>query len=180
MGDADGFRLYHTPGPPLVRDWLYRPPTRASDLRNQTISVRLAGADAPEGAHFGREAQPYAREAHEALRAMVEGRSVRLSLAHIDQYQRLVATPYVWLPPYVLGPTNVSLALVRRGLATVYRNAGATYGPAPWLARWMLDAQSGQSQLERAEEHAKRCGLGMWSLGRSLETPGAFKRRTHG
>ena len=95
MGDADGFRLYHTPGPPLVRDWLYRPPTRASDLRNQTISVRLAGADAPEGAHFGREAQPYAREAHEALRAMVEGRSVRLSLAHIDQYQRLVATPYV-------------------------------------------------------------------------------------
>ena len=89
VGDADGFRLYHTPGIPFLRQRWHRPPTKASDLRHQTISVRLAGVDAPEAAHFGREAQPYADVAHKELRRLLEGRTVWLDMALIDQYQRL-------------------------------------------------------------------------------------------
>ncbi|SHO76649.1 Similar to S.cerevisiae protein LCL3 (Putative protein of unknown function) [Malassezia sympodialis ATCC 42132] len=177
VGDADGFRLYHTPGLPLLRSWWHRVPTQASELRRETISVRLAGADAPEAAHFGREGQPFADEARAELRRLIEGRTVWLDMAHIDQYQRLVGVPYVWRWPYVWGRTNVSLALVRRGLATVYRSAGAAYGSAGWLSRWLLHASSGRAAFERAEEHARRCRLGMWSLGRKLETPGAYKHR---
>ena len=177
VGDADGFRLYHTPGIPFLRQRWHRPPTKASDLRHQTISVRLAGVDAPEAAHFGREAQPYADVAHKELRRLLEGRTVWLDMALIDQYQRLVGTPYVYRWPY-LWPTNVSLALVRKGLATVYRSANATYGPPSLLSRLLFGATSGRKALERAEEHAKRCRLGMWRLGSKLETPGAFKFRT--
>lgn len=177
VGDADGFRMYHTPGIPFLRQRWHRPPTKASDLRHQTISVRLAGVDAPEAAHFGREAQPYADVAHKELRRLLEGRTVWLDMALIDQYQRLVGTPYVYRWPY-LWPTNVSLALVRKGLATVYRSTNATYGPPSLLSRLLFGATSGRKALERAEEHAKRCRLGMWRLGSKLETPGAFKFRT--
>lgn len=178
VGDADGFRLYHTPGIPLLRSFWHRVPTKASDLRRETISVRLAGADAPEAAHFGREGQPFADEARAELRRLVEGRLVWVDMSHIDQYQRLVGVPYVWRWPYLWGRTNVSLALVRSGLATVYRSAGAAYGSAGWLSRWLLRAPNGRAALERAEEHARRCRLGMWSLGRKLETPRAYKHRT--
>ena len=47
IGDADGFRLYHRPGPWFLRG-LYPIPKDKKQLRDQTISVRLAGADAPE------------------------------------------------------------------------------------------------------------------------------------
>ena len=177
VGDADGFRFYHTPGLPLLRNYLHPVPTSKAALRNQTISVRLAGADAPEAAHFGREAQPFADEAKEELKRLVEGKTVWLDVAHIDQYQRLVATPYVFRWPYVFGRTNVSLAMVRKGLATVYRNAGAAYGAPTFLQRTLLHAKSGRRALERAEEYAKLMRLGMWSHGRNIETPAEYKRR---
>lgn len=177
VGDADGFRLYHTPGLPFLRDVFFKPPKNKSQLRNETISVRIAGADAPEAAHFGREAQPFADEAKEELKRLVLGKTVWLDMAHIDQYQRLVATPYVWRPPYIFGRTNVSLTMVRKGLATVYRNAGAAYGQATWLSKTLFHATSGRKRLERAEEYAKIMRIGMWSLGKKLETPGEFKRR---
>ncbi|WFD04621.1 micrococcal nuclease [Malassezia obtusa] len=177
VGDADGFRFYHTPGLPFVRHYLFPVPASKAALRNQTISVRLAGADAPEAAHFGREAQPFADEAKAELKRLVDGQTVWLDLAHIDQYQRLVATPYVLRPPYIFGRTNVSLAMVRKGLATVYRNAGAAYGHPGFWQRTLLHATSGRRSLERAEEYAKLMRLGMWSRGRDVETPGAFKRR---
>lgn len=157
---------------------MHRPPQKASELRSQTISVRLAGVDAPEAAHFGRKAQPFADVAQDELCKLVLGRTVWVDMALIDQYGRLVGTPYVYRWPYVW-PTNVSLALVRKGLATVYRNANATYGPPSLLSRFFLRATSGRRALERAEEHAKRCRLGMWSLGKNVETPGAFKWRMH-
>ncbi|WFD36462.1 micrococcal nuclease [Malassezia cuniculi] len=119
VGDADGFRFYHTPGIPLLRDWLHRPPTKASELRSQTISVRLAGADAPESGHFGREAQPFAKEAKDELKRLVDGQVVWLDVAHLDQYQRLVASVYVFKKPYIFGRTDVAWTLVDKGLATV-------------------------------------------------------------
>lgn len=94
VGDADGFRLYHTPGPPLYRDLMYSSvPAQRSDgggssgssssslhgshpPHTATISIRLAGADAPELAHFGRPAQPFAKEAKDELQRLVLGKTV--------------------------------------------------------------------------------------------------------
>lgn len=177
VGDADGFRVYHTPGLPVFRSLFFRAPTKPAALRNQTISVRIAGADAPESAHFGRTAQPFALEAKAELRRLVEGKTVWLDMARVDQYGRLVATPYVFLPPYVFGRTNVSYTLVRKGLATVYRSAGAEYGKATWFFRTFFGAKNGGKRLERAEEYAKFRRLGMWSKGRHIETPAEYKRR---
>lgn len=175
VGDADGFRLYHTPGIPFLREWLHRPPTRASELRHQTLSVRLAGADAPEAAHFGREAQPFSKEARAELVRLVQGKTVWLDVAHLDQYHRLVATAHVFEPPYIFGRTNVALRLVELGLATVYRSAGAAYGEAPWLLRWLRHERSGRARLERAEARARLLRRGMWSLGKRLVTPKEYK-----
>lgn len=77
VGDADGFRLYHTPGPPVYRNMLYGNIGKKSHPPNsKTISVRLAGADAPELAHFGKPAQPFAKEAKEELQKIVLGKTV--------------------------------------------------------------------------------------------------------
>lgn len=177
IGDADGFRLYHQPGPAGLRKLLFPVPKTAKGLKDETLSIRLAGCDAPELAHFGKEAQPFAAEAKEALRGLVEGKTVRCDVAHVDQYRRLVATPYVWAPPYVLGRTNVSLKMVQLGLATVYRQAGAEYGAAGWVGRVLFKAKSGLGRLERAEEMARRRRRGMWSQGKGLESPAEYKKR---
>lgn len=177
VGDADGFRLYHQPGPPLLRNLFYPIPKTVKARKEQTLSIRLAGADAPELGHFGKPSQPFAAEAKDELTRLLGNRTVRCEAAQIDQYKRLVATPYVWLPPYVFGSTNVSLALVKKGLATVYRQGGADYGSATFLSRVFFKAQTGLGRLERAEASAKRRKLGIWSLGHKLETPADYKRR---
>ncbi|SOV04628.1 uncharacterized protein UDID_02641 [Ustilago sp. UG-2017a] len=229
VGDADGFRFHHTPGPPYLRDWLYPWPPRAikktkgsgaggrSRLVRETISVRIAGVDAPESGHFGKPAQPFSKEAKVFLTSMVQslstpnkttppskftfysptpdkttpasgsataneisGKLVWLYPSHIDQYKRLVATPYIWEPPYVFGKTNVSLAMVKEGWAMVYRAAGADYGHATWWAKFWRKSTTGLSALERAETKAKRQNIGMWSLGKKFESPEDYKRRVKG
>lgn len=52
VGDGDGFRLYHTPGI-LLLPRLWKVPRDKKQLKDQTISIRLAGVDAPE---VGRQA----------------------------------------------------------------------------------------------------------------------------
>lgn len=180
IGDADGFRLYHQPGPPILRSLLFRPPKTAKELKDETLSIRLAGADAPEAAHFGKTEQPFAKEARAELTRLVSDRSVRCEVAHIDQYKRLVATPYVWQPPYIFGRTNVSLALIKKGLATVYRQGGASYGSASFWWKFWFNAQTGLSRLERAERVAKRKRIGIWSLGKKFESPEHYKKRHSG
>lgn len=87
VGDADGFRLFHTPGPPLYRHLRYGNVSETgkghgnghgggSLAQKETISVRLAGADAPESSHFGKPAQPFSKEAKEELEKLVLGREV--------------------------------------------------------------------------------------------------------
>lgn len=88
VGDSDNFRLYHTPG--FGWGWIRNIPKTRKQLQNQTISVRIAGVDAPEGAHFGMPAQPYSAEAKTFLTNLVLNRRVKVELLSRDQYSRVV------------------------------------------------------------------------------------------
>ncbi|KAJ3497060.1 hypothetical protein NLG97_g2194 [Lecanicillium saksenae] len=167
VGDGDGFHLFHTPGGRAVGwGWLRRVPEKRKELKDRTISIRIAGVDAPEGAHFGRPAQPYADEALKWLTSYILHRNVRAHIYKRDQYNRVVATVYVrrWLMR-----RNVGLELVKRGLATTYEaKSGAEFGGL-------------QSVYEKAEATAKRKKLGMWSGKASeFESPRAYKSRYSG
>ncbi|KAE8365109.1 putative endonuclease lcl3 [Aspergillus caelatus] len=177
VGDGDGFRLYHTPGGRLAGwGWLpwKRVPTAKKDLKDKTISVRLAGVDAPELAHFGRPEQPYAREAHEWLTSYVLNRRVRVLVHRQDQYQRVVASAYVRRVfdfPIPFRRRDVSYEMLTRGLATVYEaKAGSEFG-GPELER----------KYREAESIAKQKGTGLWKGYRrnrkGWESPREYKTR---
>jgi len=101
--------------------------------------VRYIGIDTPEMNPL----QPFAREATEANRQLVEGKTVRLEkdISETDRYDRLLR--YVWVDS-----TMVNLELVRRGLAEA-----KAYPP---------DVRH-QALLEAAEAEAKLAGRGMWA-----------------
>lgn len=100
---TDGFRLYHTPGPfwrfPLKLRSIPTTPKGTCQagahpltpaLKNETLSIRIAGVDAPELAHFGNPAQPHAKESLQWLTSAVEGKRVKCQLLRKDQYGRIV------------------------------------------------------------------------------------------
>jgi endonuclease YncB( thermonuclease family) len=60
------------------------------ELKDQTIHIRLAGVDAPEGAHFGMPAQPYSAESKDFLTRMSLNKKVHLELYSRDRYERVV------------------------------------------------------------------------------------------
>ncbi|KAI9497220.1 hypothetical protein BDB00DRAFT_886488 [Zychaea mexicana] len=124
VGDSDNFRLYHTPG--LGWGWARRIPTTRKELTNQTIPIRLAGVDAPEGSHFGMPAQPLSSESKEFLTSMVLNRNVKVQLLSRDQYQRVVAMAYVRNPPFYR-LKNVSVEMCKAGMASIYTAKGAQY-----------------------------------------------------
>ncbi|KAJ3534198.1 hypothetical protein NM208_g7641 [Fusarium decemcellulare] len=96
VGDGDNFHLFHTPGGRAVGwGWLRKIPETRKELKNRTISIRIAGIDAPECAHFGRPAQPYSAEALTWLSNYVLNRNVRAYIYKRDQYERIVATVQV-------------------------------------------------------------------------------------
>ncbi|OAP63645.1 hypothetical protein AYL99_02872 [Fonsecaea erecta] len=169
VGDGDNFRMYHTPGGRLA-GWGWFPgrkvPRNKKDLKDQTIHVRLAGIDAPELAHFGRPAQPYAQEALDWLTAYIMGKRVRTYVYKADQYSRVVGTVYVWKG---LVRRDVSLQMLRAGLATVYEaKSGVEFGRAK------------EERYRRAEWWAKTRRKGMWAGSRKdYESPREYKTR-HG
>ncbi|KIR68502.1 mitochondrial protein [Cryptococcus bacillisporus CA1873] len=163
VGDGDNLRLYHTPGPFFRYPFKIRSiPTTQKGLRNETISIRIAGVDAPENAHFGNPAQPHAKESLEWLRATVLGKRMRCQLLAKDQYNRIVAVPYIsrrlwWDRP-------LPLMMLKEGMAVVYKAGGAEYGP------WGLD------EMLKVEAEARYAKRGLWAL-RKFESPGDFKAR---
>ncbi|KAL6711976.1 putative endonuclease lcl3 [Coniothyrium glycines] len=176
VGDADNFRLYHTPGGRLAGwEWLpwKRIPTKREGVMKQTLHIRIAGVDAPELAHWGREAQPFSKEAFDYLTNLILNQRVRVHLYRRDQYDRIVARVYVrkWLRR-----KDVGLEMLKLGLATVYEaRTGAEFGDA-------------EAQYRAAEEAAKEGKIGMWAQpsllqklsGSSvtpLESPREYKSR---
>lgn len=102
--------------------------------------VRYIGIDSPE---MRPQPEAFAREATQANREMVEGKTVRLErdVSETDRYGRLLR--YVWVDG-----TMVNSELVRRGLATA-----RAYPP---------DIRY-QFLLEAAELEARAAGRGMWA-----------------
>jgi endonuclease YncB( thermonuclease family) len=112
-----------------------------AELKNETLSIRIAGVDAPELAHFGNPAQPHAKESLQWLIDTVEGRRVKCELLRKDQYGRIVAVP--WLKRAVLPDKPLPLMMLREGMAVVYTQGGAEFGP------WGLD------KLQAEEDDAR-------------------------
>jgi len=171
VGDADNFRLYHTP----AFGWRWRPikfrwvPSKAKDLTGETIHIRIAGMDAPEAGHFGREAQPYSAESLAWLKSKIEGKTLYCQLVRRDQYSRIVAV--VTYPPQLLPGTffrgkNLALEMLSAGWAEVYSLTGAEYGP------------EGKEEHERREEEARKNKRGMWeSESGPRESAAEYKKR---
>jgi micrococcal nuclease len=104
--------------------------------------VRLAQIDAPEAG----EGECWGQEATAALQALLpEGSRVRLArdgaLDEVDRFDRLLR--YVFARE-----TNVNLALVRRGAASV----------------WFFDGRQGRhaGELLAAAQRARAAGVGLW------------------
>ncbi|THU80849.1 SNase-domain-containing protein [Dendrothele bispora CBS 962.96] len=158
VGDADNFRLYHTPS------LLTRVPSDSKQLRGKTIHIRMAGVDAPEAGHFGKPAQPYAEESLAWLKNRLLGKRVYCRLLRSDQYSRTVANVVVkrrFLP----GTTDVCLEMLQSGWGITYDQHGAEYGPG------------GKEVYLKAEAEAKVARKGMWKKGVTGETPAEYKRR---
>ena len=112
------------------------------------LHIRIAGVDAPELAHWGREAQPYSQEALEWLTDLVLNRRVRAYIYRRDQYDRVVAQVYVrkWL-----FKKDVGLEMLKKGLGTVYEaKTGAEFGNV-------------EEKYRAAEEKAREQKVGMWT-----------------
>lgn len=190
VGDADNFRLYHTPGGLLAGwGWLRHVPTGRKALTNQTLHIRVAGVDAPELAHFGNEGQPAGQPAMDWLTQRVSGKTVRVRALRRDQYERLVGTVALrrgWSP---LRSSDLGMEMLQAGWAQVYEaKKGAEF--------------AGREQEYRdLEALARKQGKGMWGgvaevsllsrLGAALgvtkahtqnlpkvETPREYKTRT--
>jgi len=184
IADPDNFRFYHAPlGRLALWSTSFRPiPSARSELKGQTLSVRLAGIDAPELAHFGKPAQPHAEEALKHLQYIIADRGkgrVRVFPLRRDQYERVVGTAFVRRRILTLkedgvvrrvfggwrwgderrsglhGPVwhvNVGLEMVRRGWATVYEGKIGV----EWGSKGM------EGVYREAEKRAKAERLGIW------------------
>lgn len=167
VGDADNFHLFHTPGGRLA-GWGWLPgrkiPKKKADLKNNTIHVRIAGIDAPEGAHFGKPAQPYSAEALEWLKSYILNRRVRAYIYKRDQYERVVATVSV---RRFLFRRDVGKEMLKAGLAAVYEaKMGAEFGDF-------------EEKYRKTEEWARKKKRGMWAGNpEDYESPRDYKVRT--
>lgn len=112
--------------------------------------------------HFGGVAQPFSREAKNWLEKFTLDRFATVELHRKDQYGRIVASVYIHR--FIFFRYNVSIEMVRRGWATVYREAGGEYG--------------GQKEnMLKEEARAKRKKRGIWSLPSSeFVSPSEYKR----
>lgn len=132
-------------------------------LMGRQVSIRIAGIDAPEGAHFGRPAQPYSKEALDWLTGYILHRRVRAYVYRKDQYDRAVATVYVrrWLLR-----RDVGYQMLKLGLATVYEaKTSVEFGPGL------------EERYRRAEWWAKTRRKGLWggAKDQAFETPREYK-----
>ena len=118
------------------------------------LKVRLYGIDAPEVRHEGTPGQPGGVEARQALKALTQGRRVRVEVLDVDTHGRSVGVVSE-------RGVNINLAMVREGWAWAYRR----YLSTPY-ASVFIDA----------EREARAKGLGLWKRA-NPSPPWEFRRR---
>lgn len=151
--DGDTYRIRHKT---LFSDGKFQ-----GKLSENTIVIRIAAVDTPETAKFGKSGQAGGDDATSFAREQLEGKTVSVKMLSRDQYQRVVG-----MVSYGSGPfkKNISEELLKRGLATVYRQGGAEYGP------------QGLDFYDKIEKQAQKKKLGIWAT-EGGETPAEYKKR---
>jgi endonuclease YncB( thermonuclease family) len=128
--------------------------TVATDGQKHTI--RLVGIDAPEKSHGKHKpGQPFSQSSTKHIAGLVLNKPVDIVSYGTDQYGRTLGVVYV-------DGKNVNLEMVRAGLAEVYRGRPAKgFDKEPY---------------QKAEDAARRAGVGMWSLGDKYISPKEWRR----
>ena len=117
--------------------------------RQDSMSIRLAGIDAPETAHQDRKAQPFAEKAKAIAKdLMSKAKDIRLVTRQGDTtYGRQVGMIYV-------DGKNLNLELVKRGAAAYL----------PYKSKGKPPIYN-QKAFEDAQEYAQESKRGMWNTG---------------
>jgi endonuclease YncB( thermonuclease family) len=139
------------------------PPKRIYD---STLSIRLYGVDCPEIQKRKNDppSQPFGDVAKEYISNSVLGKKVKVTLLSKDRYGRAIGkveTPRKFI---LFGRKDLSIELIRRGLATLYTGGGAEYSNN-------LDI------LKSKQAEAQKEKRGIWSLGKDMISPAEFKRK---
>ncbi len=111
----------------------------------RSLHVRLLGLKAPRIPQGKTLGEPFALEAREYLRGLLQGKTLRLWAYGRDRSKRMLVVLWV-------GTTNVNQALVREGLAEVQREDPCQVACA-LVADW--------EEVQRRAQQARR---GMWAL----------------
>lgn len=109
--------------------------------------------------------QPFAEEAKEFTSNSILNKQVKIKLLRKDQYGRAVAKVeggWQIFPPF--SRQDISMELVRRGLATVYTAGGAEY-------------DGNREAFIDVQAKAEKKKVGIWSQGNEMVTPAEFKRQ---
>jgi endonuclease YncB( thermonuclease family) len=122
----------------------------------QKVTIRLVGIDAPEKSRKKHDpGQPFSQASTKFLASLVLNKHVDIVSYGTDRYGRTLGVVYA-------EGKNVNLEMVRAGLAEVYRGR-----PAPGFDN---------EPYQKAEDAARRAGVGMWSLGDKYISPREWRR----
>lgn len=152
VGDGDGFRIVHKP---LLRRIF------CGNNSDSSLSVRLAGVDAPEVAAFGKPAQPGSSEARDFLKKLIYKKQVTVHVLGVDMYNRVLGIVYIY--KYYIFRTNINILMVESGHACVYDRGGAEYGEI-------------KENLIAAERRAKNAKVGIWK-DKNMILPMDYKKK---
>ncbi|SDU55565.1 thermonuclease family protein [Desulfobacula phenolica] len=119
------------------------------------FKIRLVGIDSPEIGFKGQKSQPFSQKAKQYLAGLVDNKNITLKSYGIGGYNRQLAEVFI-------GNKNVNIAMVRAGLAEVYK------GRRPKN----LDFQAYITEESKARQSRK----GMWIQKASYKSPKQWRK----
>lgn len=156
--DGDTYRVRHVNN-------RHKNPEFSGKLSDHTISVRLAAVDCPETSKMGKPGQEYSKEATDFVSGKILNKKVKVNLQAKDRYGRALA--FVEYGTALAFVDDLSEQLLKNGLAVVYRQGGAQYGPGK-IDKW--------NKLEEQAIDKKKC---IWKNGKvAADLPSNYKKKT--
>lgn len=120
-----------------------------------TFKIRLVGIDSPEIGFNGQKSQPFSQKARQYLASLVDNKKITLKSYGTGGYNRQLAEVFI-------GNKNVNIAMVRAGLAEVYKGRR----PKNFDSRIYL----------KEESKARRARKGMWIQRASYKSPKQWRK----